>query len=67
MVTVAPDLMALKNIGRKGWNERRRYSWQKTPALETKKIHIYLRHGVFNVVVTLGFILFPLNKCDSVK
>lgn len=39
----------------------------KTPALETKKIHIHLRHGVFNVVVTLGFILFPLNKCDSVK
>lgn len=32
-----------------------------------KKINIYLRHGVFNVVVTLGFILFPLNKCDSVK
>lgn len=65
-VTVTSDLMALKNIGLE-WKEKALMA-KKPLALETKKkIHIYLRHGVSNVVVTLGLILFPLNKCDSIK
>lgn len=67
-VTAAFDPMALKNVGRKGWSERERHSWQKQTRTNKQKTsarnkpHIYLRHSVFNAVVTLDFILFPFKQ-----